>query len=149
MRFLPPPVVALLVGLLMFAADRVFPIARVEWSAMMPLAGVLAAGALAVMVFAVIELTRVRTTVNPTRPERTTTLVTRGVFAFSRNPIYLGDVLLLAAWALWLGSFAAAPWVLLFVAWIDRVQIPAEEAALRVRFGDAFEAYRRRVRRWI
>jgi protein-S-isoprenylcysteine O-methyltransferase Ste14 len=76
-------------------------------------------------------------------------LVTTGVQRFSRNPIYLGDVLLLAAWALWLHSITALIALPLFVAYITKFQIQAEEAALRSKFAEQFTNYCGSVRRWV
>ena len=58
-------------------------------------------------------------------------------------------MMLLAAWAVWLGNALAALLVAGFMAWITRFQIAPEERALRAHFGEAFEAYARQVRRWI
>lgn len=85
----------------------------------------------------------------PVRPgARATTLVTDGVYAHTRNPMYLGMVLILVGAALAL----AAPWALvvppLFTLWVDRL-IRWEERRLDAAFGEAYGAYRRRVRRWL
>jgi protein-S-isoprenylcysteine O-methyltransferase Ste14 len=76
-------------------------------------------------------------------------LVTSGVFALTRNPMYLGMTLICLAAALWLGrwSMLAAP--LAFFAVANWVFIPFEEAKMRRQFGDAFDTYAKRVRRWI
>ncbi|MCE3289332.1 MAG: hypothetical protein K0R83_1344, partial [Caulobacter sp.] len=76
-------------------------------------------------------------------------LVTGGPFRFTRNPMYLGFLLLLAGVALGLG--AASPWIVPVVFWLlaDRWYIPFEERAMRRTFGEAYEAYARRVRRWV
>ena len=90
-----------------------------------------------------------RTTFDPVRPELTTHLVTDGVYRFSRNPMYLGLVLMLIAWALWLGT--ASPWVVppLFAIWMTISQIAPEERALETVFGETYVVYRRSVSRWI
>lgn len=90
-----------------------------------------------------------RTTVNPMDPSKATRLVTDGVFRISRNPMYLGLLLLLFGWALWLGS--ASAWLIppLFVIVITLVQIIPEEQALDQLFGAEYLAYRRTVARWI
>lgn len=98
---------------------------------------------------AVAELAKANTTVSPVSPERSSTLVTSGIFAFTRNPIYLGMAGLLAANALRLRSFAAFLAVPAFMVAIDRWQIPGEEAALAETFGKAWEDYRADVPRWI
>jgi protein-S-isoprenylcysteine O-methyltransferase Ste14 len=94
-------------------------------------------------------LWRAGTTFNPIYPERATKLVTNGVYAISRNPIYLSLLLLLIAYAIRLWSLYAAAGPALFVAYISRFQIVPEERALEAKFGVAFTDYKRRVRRWI
>ena len=92
---------------------------------------------------------RQRTTVNPHTPERTSALVTGGIYRLTRNLMYLGMALFLAAWALWLGQLT--PWVGIgvYVGYLNRFQIAPEERMLAQKFGAAWEAYRRRVRRWM
>lgn len=90
-----------------------------------------------------------RTTFNPLSPAQAQHLVTEGVFARSRNPIYLADMLLLLGWWWWLGEWTAGWGLLVFWGWMSALQIPAEEAALRVRFGQDFVTYCQQVRRWV
>ncbi|MDX5362993.1 MAG: isoprenylcysteine carboxylmethyltransferase family protein [Pseudazoarcus pumilus] len=149
LTLIPPPVVAAMVAALMWLTDAALPRARFELPLRDWAVGTLAALGLVLMLLAVWAMLRARTTVNPLRPERASSLVTGGVFACSRNPIYLGDLLWLLAWGLWLGNAAALPLVALFFVWITIVQIRAEEIALRAHFGGAFEDYCRRVRRWL
>ena len=76
-------------------------------------------------------------------------MVTDGIYRYSRNPMYLGMALLLAAWALWLGNAAALLGIVLFVALINRYQIRPEERILAAKFGDDYRNYCRRTRRWL
>ena len=110
--------------------------------------GLAAVGA-AIALGAVREFARARTTVDPLHPENASALVTGGPFAFSRNPMYLGFLLILVAEAAWLGSVSGLIPVPLFALWVTRLQILPEEAALREKFGDAFTRYAHRTRRWI
>ncbi len=89
------------------------------------------------------------TTVNPLRPASSRVLVTTGLHRVSRNPMYLGHALLLAAWACWLQHPAAWIGVPIYMAYVTRYQILAEERALSATFGAAYDAYRARVRRWL
>jgi protein-S-isoprenylcysteine O-methyltransferase Ste14 len=81
--------------------------------------------------------------------EDSTTLVTTGVFRLTRNPMYLGFALLLLGIALLLGTAGPLWVVVVFPAVIQRTFIRVEEAALEDRFGEAWRAYRGRVRRWV
>src|SRR6185436_8035975 len=92
---------------------------------------------------------RARTTVNPMKPESASSLVASGVYRITRNPMYVGLVLVLVAWA----TFLAAPLALLgplaFVLYIGRFQIAPEEVALTKRFGTEYADYKAKVRRWL
>lgn len=109
----------------------------------------LAVAGIAVSLSGVVAFRRAQTTVNPLSPQRASTLVTRGIYSHTRNPMYFGNVLVLCAWA----AYLAAPWTLVgpiaFMLYIDRFQIRPEERALAALFGTEFTAYAARVRRWL
>ncbi|MDT8321915.1 MAG: patatin-like phospholipase family protein [Xanthomonadales bacterium] len=86
---------------------------------------------------------------DPLRPDKTSVLVTTGVFRLSRNPMYLALLLALLAWALFLSSLVSLALAAGFVVWMNRLQIRAEERALRENFGDEYADYEDRVRRWL
>ena len=98
---------------------------------------------------ALIQFRRADTTVNPHKPETTTTLVTSGVYAWTRNPMYLGLAMLLLGWAIKLGTLSPLVAALLFIPLIQRIQIRPEEHALRIQFGSDYERYCHRVNRWL
>lgn len=102
--------------------------------------GIAAAGLLA--------FRRHRTTVDPLHPERAAQVVQTGIYARTRNPMYLGVSLVLLGWALNLHHGVALLGVPAFMAWLDRFQIRPEERILHDRFGADYEAYLRAVRRW-
>ncbi len=87
------------------------------------------------------------TTVRPT--ERATSLVTSGPFRFSRNPMYLGMTFVLLGVALGVGSLPMLIAPVGFFGIMSVFRIPEEEQRLRKIFGDTYEDYTRRVRRWI
>ena len=76
-------------------------------------------------------------------------MVTRGVYRWTRNPMYLGMLVVLAGWAVWLGSAAALLGLPLSVLLLNRLQIGPEERILRERFGQDYIDYQARVRRWL
>jgi protein-S-isoprenylcysteine O-methyltransferase Ste14 len=147
-RWLPPPLVVAAFAAAMWTVSWHFRVALLSFAAPSRLAIVFLALGLLLMIAAVLALSAARTTVNPLRPSRASKLVTRGIFRVSRNPIYLGDALVLAALALWLGNAANFVLLALFVAYIDRLQILPEERALTTLFGPAYLDYCARVRRW-
>ena len=90
---------------------------------------------------------RVGTTIKPF--EESSALVTQGLYRYTRNPIYLGMVLVLLGVAVLLGSATAFLVVPVFAVLVQKRFIEAEEAALEQKFGGAYGDYRQRVRRWI
>jgi protein-S-isoprenylcysteine O-methyltransferase Ste14 len=88
------------------------------------------------------------TTVLPFHPEQTSSLVTTGANAVTRNPMYVGMAGLLLAQAAYRRSWTALAPVAAFVAAVDVYQVRFEEAALRERFGDVYDAYSQAVPRW-
>lgn len=109
--------------------------------------GLLGGAGVALMVAAAVQMAAARTTVIPRRDPAA--LVTSGVFRISRNPIYLGDALVLAGAILWWDLGLALPLVPAFVLIINRRFILDEEARLRAAFGPEFAAWARRTRRWL
>lgn len=107
--------------------------------------GLVLAG-LALMVAAAWEMRRARTTVIPGR--RPAALVTGGIFRLSRNPIYLGDLFVVAGAAVWAGAPWALPLVPLLARLLRHRFIEAEETVLTEEFGAAYLAWAARTGRW-
>lgn len=110
--------------------------------------GILIAGVL-LSLTAVVHFHQHSTSVNPLSPERTSTLVTSGLYSLSRNPMYLGYSLILTAAAVYTHNPVMLLWVIGFVVYLNRFQILPEEMILLHKFGGEFSEYVRRVRRWI
>lgn len=104
---------------------------------------------IAFLLLAVISFARNQTTVNPQSPNNTTKLVTKGVYRITRNPMYVGMILILLAYVLWLGELSAAFTVVIFFFLIDRYQIKLEERVLHNKFGKAFDDYLKIVPKWL
>ncbi|NBR52336.1 MAG: DUF1295 domain-containing protein [Rhodobacteraceae bacterium] len=111
------------------------------------LAGILIGGGLILMLLAVVEMRKWRTTFIPHR--EASHLVQSGIFRRSRNPIYLGDVLVLTGFILKLDAPEALVLVPIFLWWIERHFILAEEDRLRRKFRADFARYCAKTRRWL
>ncbi len=146
---IPPPLVGVLCALLAWALAALTPAWRIDGEWRLPMAAVLLAAGLALDGWALLLFRRQRTTPSPLAPGRSRTVVQSGPYRFTRNPMYLGVALLLAALCLWLGSPLSLLAIAAFVAYITRFQIQPEERALRAKFGAPYEDYCRRVRRWL
>jgi protein-S-isoprenylcysteine O-methyltransferase Ste14 len=115
---------------------------------MLAVAALAAVGA-AFALSGVVAFRRAKTTVDPLRPASTSTLVSSGVFKVTRNPMYVGMLFLLLAWAAYLWSAWSLLGVLGFAAFISRFQIQPEESVLSGLFGAEYAEYKARVRRWL
>jgi protein-S-isoprenylcysteine O-methyltransferase Ste14 len=145
----PPPVLALLLGLLMWLASSLVAPVEVPFGPRVGVALVLASVGLVVGIASMVSFWRAKTTINPTRPAATSSLVTSGAFRFTRNPMYLSLLLYLFAWAAYLSNLLALLFVPVFVLYINEFQIKPEERVLSSLFGPEYAAYKERVRRWL
>jgi protein-S-isoprenylcysteine O-methyltransferase Ste14 len=145
----PPPVVALLVAVAMWVVALIAGRSEMSAAGRVGAAFVFAIAGAGIAIAGVVAFRRARTTVNPMKPEAASSLVTSGIYRFTRNPMYLGLCLVLVAWALFLLSPLAFLGPILFILYINRFQIAAEEAALVAIFGGEFASYKAKVRRWI
>ena len=98
---------------------------------------------------AVISFRKVKTTLEPMHPEKASTLVEKGLYRYSRNPMYLALLLLLFALFIRLGNLYNLLILILFIWYITQFQIKPEEEALVKRFGEHYRNYKSKVRRWI
>ncbi|MDV2976199.1 MULTISPECIES: methyltransferase family protein [Glutamicibacter] len=113
------------------------------------MAGLLAIGGAGLALGAGLSFHAAKTTANPRRPENSTALVTTGLFARTRNPMYLGMVAVSTSYAMWRGSLLGLVPSVALACWLDQFQIPAEEDALAQKYGQAYWQYQRAVPRWI
>ena len=145
----PPPILVLVTAALMWLASSLVSPAQVPLGARVSVAVILACVGMAFDVTAMVTFRRASTTVNPMKPSTASTLVTSGVFGITRNPMYVGLVLYLLAWAVYLSSWLALVIVALFALYMNRFQIEPEERALQSLFGERYATYKEKVRRWL
>ncbi|MEJ2315462.1 MAG: isoprenylcysteine carboxylmethyltransferase family protein [Gammaproteobacteria bacterium] len=144
-----PPVIALFTAALMWLLDTYMPLLHLldePWN----MAGLLLiAAALVIDGWSLSLFLMHRTTIHPLKPEMASALVTRGMYRFTRNPMYLGLLLLLTGLAIYMGSLTPLMMLPLFVMVMNSQQILHEERVLEEKFGEEYRAYKERVRRWL
>jgi protein-S-isoprenylcysteine O-methyltransferase Ste14 len=145
----PPPVVTACFALLMWFAGTAVPLLDFDVPARSAAVLTLAGAGVAIGITAFFRFRQASTTINPMAPEEASALVITGAYRWTRNPMYLGMLVILVAWALWLSNAGAFLLLPLFVAYLTRFQIVPEERALQARFGAEFERYCQSVRRWL
>lgn len=146
---IPPPVVAGIIAALMWGISHLAPVMQVPAFMRIAAAITLALAGLGISLAGIIAFRRAHTTVNPMKPETTSSLVCSGIYKATRNPMYVGVLFVLLAWAVFLSSVWAlmGPWA--FMLYINRFQIAPEERVLLAMFGSSYSAYKSRVRRWL
>jgi protein-S-isoprenylcysteine O-methyltransferase Ste14 len=137
------------VGVLMWVLSAFVPSLALALPWRTILALILFVAGMTIALAGVLEFHRKKTTVNPLTPEAASAMVISGVYRLSRNPMYLGLLLLLTGWAVWLSHLLAFALLPFFVLYMNRFQIEPEERALSAKFGGVFRDYARSVRRWV
>lgn len=145
----PPAVVFLVCAAGMWLLARAIPAAEFELRHAGLLAIAIAGFGLAVAIAGVHAFRRQSTTVNPTRPDKSNSLVTGSVYRYTRNPMYVGLACCVLAWGVYLRNVAALPGIIVFIAYLTQFQIKPEERALEEKFGAEYASFKSRVRRWL
>ncbi len=146
---IPPPVYMVLTAGMMWLLNTsfpVYPLISTPWNQVGYLFMLMG---LSFDATSIIQFFRAKTTVNPIEPTQTNTLVTSGIYQFTRNPMYVGLLLLLIGFAILQGSLSALMLVPLFMLILTRQQIIPEERILETKFGQRYLEYKMSVRRWL
>jgi protein-S-isoprenylcysteine O-methyltransferase Ste14 len=144
---IPPPIVLALFAALAYVSSLSGSHLVIQGQAILAL--LLLIAALVIIIIANIQFKRASTTISPMKPETTSTLVSNGIFKYSRNPMYLAMALALGSFCLYLGSWFGFLAVPAFIQYINRFQIIPEEESMQTLFGQAFTDYCKSVRRWV
>ena len=145
----PPLALTVVFAAAMFGVSTITPAATFSVPGRRIMAVGLALVAAVIAFAGVVAFRANKTTVNPVNPGAAAAIVSSGVYRFSRNPMYLGFLLALVAWAIQLSNALAALFLPVFVAYMNQFQIKPEERTLLAKFGPAFSQYVAAVRRWV
>jgi protein-S-isoprenylcysteine O-methyltransferase Ste14 len=145
----PPPALAFAIAALMWLVSRAAPAFGFVLIAHNFFAILLVAAGFLTSISGVATFRRAKTAVNPTKPQSASSMVTWGVYAITRNPMYLGLLIILTGWAIFLSNALAFLFFPAYMVYMDLFQIAPEERALTSLFGQEYVAYQARVRRWV
>ncbi len=143
----PPPLVALTFGFLINYTKNIFP--KVEIKNEIIFGSFMIISGLIIILSAIILFKKYQTTISPLNPSNATKLITDGIYKYSRNPMYLGLLLVLVGISIILNLTGGFFFILLFILYINLFQIIPEENAMVDLFKDEFLEYKKNVRRWI
>jgi protein-S-isoprenylcysteine O-methyltransferase Ste14 len=145
----PPLAVVIIASLIMWGIEQITPSIDIAWSWRITL-GILVFGiSILFLSLSILSFKKARTTLTPLAPERANSLVQSGVFAISRNPIYLALLIFLLSFAIVLANAYSLSGLLVFYIYLTQFQIKPEERVLKKLFGAEYEEYLTRVRRWL
>jgi protein-S-isoprenylcysteine O-methyltransferase Ste14 len=138
-----------IIGMLMWLLSLSLPSVFVPREIGLWSAGVLFLTGAFFCVAGVLSFKNADTTVNPMKPEESSSLVTSGIYRFTRNPMYVGFLLFLVSWAVFLSNLYSLALSVIFVLYMNQFQIKPEEKMLNKIFKEEFYEYTKGVRRWL
>ena len=144
---IPPPIVTATFGLIIYFSKSFSPGYSFENSNMISVIFLLFG--LGIFSAAVQSFKKHKTTINPLSPDKASSLVNSGIFSYSRNPMYLGMLLILLSVSFKFNISGGLFISFLFKIYITRFQIIPEEEAMAKLFGEEFITYKNQTRRWI
>ena len=145
----PPVAQVIIAAAAMYGVSKMAPTLTFSLSGSTILAVGLGVIGLSLGIMGVSQFRIAQTTPNPQALEKVSRLVTSGIYRYSRNPMYVGLVLILSGWAFHLSHFLAFVVLPIFVLYMTRFQIQPEERVMARKFGKTYQDYVSRVRRWI
>ena len=146
---IPPIAQVIIMAAAMVGVSKVAPALKFSFSGSTALAVGLGMIGVGSSIMGVAQFKKAQTTPNPQALEQVSSLVTDGVYRYSRNPMYVGLVLILLGWAFYLSHFLTFVLLPIFILYMTRFQIQPEEQMMAQKFGKTYQAYVSRVRRWI
>tara|TARA_R110001583_G_scaffold561_14_gene5044 strand:- start:862 stop:1320 length:459 start_codon:yes stop_codon:yes gene_type:complete len=144
-----PPVQLIISSGLMYSLATYFPQYHFDLKVNLPIIILFILAASLIGILALYDFHKHQTTFHPHTPEKTSTVVDSGVFAYSRNPMYISLVMLLLALGVYLQNYSSFSIIPLFIWYITQFQIIPEEKMLDKLFPNDYQAYCQRVNRWI
>ena len=143
---IPPPLITLICILIIYFFEKEF-IFFDDWN--IYISAFFLLWGLIIIAFAVFKFAKTKTTVDPTKPSKTSSLVISGIYRITRNPMYLGMLFLIISFTFYKLSLVGAIVIPSFIFYINKYQIEPEEYEMRKKFGENFEDYCKKVDRWI
>ena len=144
---IPPPIITLFFGLCIYFSQSYF--AEFNYDLLTILSYIFYLAGFSILVAAVSLFKKQNTTVNPIMIQNASSLVTSGIFKYSRNPMYLGMALILLGLSLMFNLIGGILFILLFTVYIAKFQIKPEEEVMERLFGEDFLKYKQNVRMWL
>ena len=144
---IPPPLIVLTLIISIYFSSKKIDLINIPFQLEISFF-ILSLGIL-VFINPVLKFIKSKTTINPIQFEETNRLVTSGIFKYSRNPMYLGMLMIIISTSIFYLNIYSILTPFLFVFWINKFQIKREEIFLTEKFGKEYLSYKTKTRRWI
>ena len=102
-----------------------------------------------ILINPILKFIKSKTTIDPIKFKKVNRLITSGIYKYSRNPMYLGLLMIVISTSIFYLNILSITTPVLFVCWINRFQIKREEIFLTEKFGKEYLLYMTKTRRWI
>ena len=144
---IPPPLVVLILVISTFFSSKKIDLIQIPLQNLISIF-ILSMGIL-ILLNPVLKFKKSKTTINPIKFKKVNKLVTSGIYKYSRNPMYLGLLMIVISSSIFYLNIYSILTPLFFYVWINRFQIKREEIFLTEKFGKEYLLYMTRTRRWI
>ena len=144
---IPPPLVVLILVISTFFSSKKIDLIQIPFQTLISIF-ILSIGIL-VLLNPVLKFKKSKTTINPIKFKKVNKLVTSGIYKYSRNPMYLGLLMIVISSSIFYLNIYSILTPLFFYVWINRFQIKREEVFLIEKFGEDYLSYKKKTRRWI
>jgi len=144
---IPPPLVVLILVISTFFSSKKIDLIQIPFQSLISIF-ILSIGIL-ILLNPVLKFKKSKTTINPIKFKKVNKLVTSGIYKYSRNPMYLGLLMIVISSSIFYLNIYSVLTPLFFYLWINRFQIKREEVFLTEKFGEDYLSYKKKTRRWI
>ena len=144
---IPPPVLALILVISNYFSTKKIDLIHIPFQTL--IAVFILSFGLLILINPVLKFKKSKTTINPIKFKKVNKLVTSGIYKYSRNPMYLGFLIIVISSSIFYLNIYSILTPLFFYLWLNRFQIKREEIFLTEKFGKEYLSYKNKTRRWI
>ena len=144
---IPPPILALVLVVFNYFSFKKIDLIHLPNQYLISIIILLIGGL--ILINPIFKFIKSKTTINPIKFKKVNKLITSGIYKYSRNPMYLGLLMIVISTSIFYLNIFSIITPILFVCWINRFQIKREEIFLTDKFGKEYLLYMNKTRRWI
>ena len=147
MKKIPPPILVLILVSFNYFSSKKIDLFNLPYQNLISIL-ILLIGML-ILINPIFKFIKSKTTIDPIKFKKVNKLITTGIYKYSRNPMYLGLLMIVTSTSLFYLNIFSITTPILFYFWINRFQIKREEIFLTEKFGKEYSLYKAKTRRWL